>query len=69
MVLAFYKGNEYFFEIIDKVASFNMNESKDIKFKIHDKGVLRKEEVLVLLSDDNDKFCRIILFKINFKEN
>ena len=69
LVLAFYSGNEEVLEIIDRVASFNIGESKDIKFKIHDKGNLGKEEVLVFISDDNDEFCRTILFKINFKEN
>ena len=27
------------------------------------------DEFLTILSDDNDKFCRTIVFKINFKEN
>ena len=69
LVLSFYSGNEEVLEVIDRVASFNIGESKDIKFRIHDKGNLGKEEVLVFISDDSDNFCRTILFKIHFKEN
>ena len=69
MVLSFYSGKEEVLEVIDRVATFNIGESKDIKLKINDKGSLGKEEVLLFISDDNDNFCRTILFKIKFKEN
>ena len=69
MVLSFYSGKEEVLEVIDRVATFNIGESKDIKLKINDKGSLGKEEVLLFISDDNDNFCRTILFKIKFIEN
>ena len=69
MVLSFYGGKEDVLEVIDRVATFNIGESKDIKLKINDKGSLGKEEVLLFISDDNDNFCRTILFKIKFIEN
>ena len=67
MVLTFYSGNEDIFEVFDRVVTFNGEESKDIKFQIHDKGIQGKEEVLLFVSDDNEDFCRTILFKIIFK--
>ena len=67
MVLTFYSGNEDIFEVFDRVVTFNGEESKDIKFQIHDKGIQGKEEVLLFVSDDNEDFCRTILFKIFFK--
>ena len=67
MVLTFYSGNEDIFEVFDRVVTFNGEESKDIKFQIHDKGIQGKEEVLLFISDDNEDFCRTILFKIIFK--
>ena len=39
MVLTFYSGNEDIFEVFDRVVTFNGEESKDIKFQIHDKGI------------------------------
>ena len=69
MVLSFYSGNEDILEVIDRNVVFNNDETKNIKFKIYDKGVLGKEEVLLFISDDNDDFCKTILFKINFREN
>ena len=68
MVLSFYSGNEEVLEVIDKVQTFNGSETKNIKLKVNDKGVPGKEEVLLFISDDNDDFCRTILFKIYFKE-
>ena len=67
MVLTFYSGNEDIFEVFDRVVTFYGEESKDIKFQIHDKGIQGKEEVLLFVSDDNEDFCRTILFKIIFK--
>ena len=68
MVLSFYSGNEEVLEVIDKIQTFNGSETKNIKLKVNDKGVPGKEEVLLFISDDNDDFCRTILFKIYFKE-
>ena len=70
MVLSFYSSNEDVLEVIDRVATFNIRESKDIKLRVYNKGILEKKEVLIFISDDNDEyFCRTILFKIYFKAN
>ena len=69
MVLSFYSGNDDILEVIDKIMTFNGHETKDIKIKINDKGAPGKEETLLFISDDNDDFCKTILFKITYKEN
>ena len=70
MVLSFYSSNEDILEIIDRVVTFNSQETKDIKLRIkNEKGIPRREEVLLFISDNNDDFCTTILFKIIFREN
>ena len=49
--------------------SFNIDETKQIKLLIHEKGMIGREEVLLFISDNNDEYCRTLLFRINFREN
>ena len=68
-ILVFFSGNEEILEVIDKMNSFNVNETKSIKFLIHDKGIIGRDEVLLFISDNTDEFCQTFLFRINFREN
>ena len=68
-ILTFYSGDDNIMEVIDKVNSFNVEETKKIKLLIHDKGNIGREEVLLFISDNNDEYCKTALFKINFREN
>ena len=68
-ILNFYSGDDEIMEVIDRVNSFNVDETKQIKLLIHEKGTIGREEVLLFISDNNDEYCKTLLFKINFREN
>ena len=68
-ILTFYSGDENIMEVIDRVNSFNVDETKQIKLLIHEKGMISREEVLLFISDNDNEYCKTLLFIINFREN
>ena len=69
IILNFYSGDENIMEVIDKISSFNADETKPIKLLIRDKGNIGKEEVLLFISDNNEELCQTILLIINYRDN
>ena len=69
LLMYFYTEKEETMEVIDKIVSFNAQETKNVKLLIHDKGNEPKEEVLLFISDGGEEFYQTILFRINYKEN
>lgn len=68
-ILMFYSADDEIMEVIDRVNSFNIGETKQIKLLIHERGTICREEVLLFISDNNDEYCKTLLFIINFREN
>ena len=68
-IIVFYSENEQILEVIDRMNSFNADETKSIKFLLHDKGIIGRAEVLLFISDNTEDFCQTFLFRINYKEN
>ena len=68
-ILMFYSGDDRIMEVIDRVNSFNIGETKQIKLLIHERGKICREEVLLFISDRDDEYCKTLLFIINFREN
>ena len=68
-ILMFYSGDDRIMEVIDRVNSFNIGETKQIKILIHERGNICREEVLLFISDRDDEYCKTLLFIINFREN
>ncbi len=65
----FYSADDEIMEVIDRVNSFNIGETKQIKLLIHERGTICREEVLLFISDNNDEYCKTLLFIINCREN
>ena len=68
-ILMFYSGDDRIMEVIDRINSFNVGETKQIKLLIHERGTICREEVLLFISDRDDEYCKTLLFIINFREN